>query len=398
MRVLVVMRGAPGAGKSTFINKMGWDQFKISPDEIRLMFEGPVMDSKTGRLGISQAHDRDVWKLAMEFLQQRMERGEFIVFDATNSKSQDFAKYKKLIEQYNYRAYCVDFSNVPLETCLKQNRGRLNTTTPQKYVPEDVIENIYSRMKTQPVPGYFKVLSPDEKVCREMIMENKKRDLNDYEKIVVIGDIHGCYEPLKNYFNEHPFSEKNFYIFLGDYIDRGIQNVEVLEFLSTIYDKPNVLLLEGNHEKWIKEWSRGDYDVELATGIKDKCRSSEFFNHTSKQLENFDKKTVRMICRKLAQLAYITFDGKDYFITHAGVGHLPENFVFVSTNAFIRPKDYCEPVDEWFEENHGESNLYQIHGHRNPLLIPANKYLHSINLCDEVEFGKDLRILEISKD
>lgn len=397
MKILVVMRGAPGAGKSTFIDKMGWTPYTICPDQIRLMFEGPVMDSKTGQMFISQKNDRDVWKLALDLLKKRMEHGEFIVFDATNSKSQDFTKYKKLIEQYRYRAYCVDFSDVSLETCLEQNRGRLKTSTPWKFVPENVIENIYSRMKTQPVPGYFKVIPHDEEACKK-ITENYKKDLNEYEDVVVIGDIHGCYEPVEKWFKDHPFSDKTYYIFLGDYIDRGLQNKEVLEFLEQICEKPNVVLLTGNHEKWIVEYADGLYDDELKAGVPELCRSKEFFFNTYPQIALLDRNCLRRLCKKFSQLVYFTFDGKDYIVTHGGFGHMPENLAMISADSFIRPRDYNEPIDEWFQENHGESNLWQIHGHRNPMLHEADKYSHSINLCDEVEFGKNLRILKITKD
>ena len=40
--------------------------------------------------------------------------------------------------------------------------------------------------------------------------------MSNFNKIVCFGDIHGCFEPLKNYFDENPFNDSNFYIFLGD--------------------------------------------------------------------------------------------------------------------------------------------------------------------------------------
>ena len=42
--------------------------------------------------------------------------------------------------------------------CLERNRVR----SIYKIVPEDVIENAYSRMKTQPVPGWTKNILPEE--------------------------------------------------------------------------------------------------------------------------------------------------------------------------------------------------------------------------------------------
>ena len=38
---------------------------------------------------------------------------------------------------------------------------------------------------------------------------DRKSNVNQYENIYVFGDIHGCFEPLNNFFIENPFSEKN---------------------------------------------------------------------------------------------------------------------------------------------------------------------------------------------
>ena len=36
MRHLILLRGAPGVGKSTFVEHQGLKQFTISPDEFRM--------------------------------------------------------------------------------------------------------------------------------------------------------------------------------------------------------------------------------------------------------------------------------------------------------------------------------------------------------------------------
>lgn len=398
MKILAVTRGAPGCGKSTFLKNHNLQQYALCADDIRLLYESPTMNHKDGHFGITQKNDRRVWELLFQLLEERMSRGEFCIVDATHSKSQDFAKYKKLIEKYHYRTYCIDFSDVSIETCKERNASRES----HKRVSEEVIDNIYSRMMNQETPKYFKMINHnDEEAIKNAFCEYRPTDVNNFNKIVCFGDIHGCYEPFKEYFDKHPYSDDNLYVFLGDYIDRGTGNKEVVQWLLDHYQNNNVWLLQGNHEKWLTEYANGEYDEELKSGIKNKCKSSEFFEYTAKDLASFDKKDLRELCRKFRQMAFIDFDNNKFLFSHAGIGFMPDELLKVSANEFIRSNGkYEDPIDEWWENNEGmkHPNLYQIHGHRNIEDIPMHKFEHSINLCDTVEFGGNLRILEIEKN
>ena len=83
-------------------------------------------------------------------------------------------------------------------------------------------------------------------------IEIKPIDLSKYKAVVHVGDIHGCATVLKYAITE--IDPDTFYIFCGDYIDRGIENAEVMKLLREWYKLPNVLLLEGNHERWLKKY------------------------------------------------------------------------------------------------------------------------------------------------
>ena len=108
-----------------------------------------------------------------------------------------------------------------------------------KWVPEEAIRNIYARFATQPVPSRIDVIKPNELY---KILE-KPIDLSQYKKIVFVGDIHGCYQPIQEYFTKFPYDEKTLYVFVGDYLDRGIQNEEVLQFLIRNTNKKNFLFI-----------------------------------------------------------------------------------------------------------------------------------------------------------
>ena len=63
----------------------------------------------------------------------------------------------------------------------------------------------------------------------------------------VMGDIHGCYDELVQMMKVIDFKDSDRLILVGDYIDRGRQNYEMLQFIGNCPE--NILLLRGNHEE-----------------------------------------------------------------------------------------------------------------------------------------------------
>ena len=322
--------------------------------------------------------------MIFELLEYRMSRGELTVLDATASKTKDIQQYRELAEQYRYRTYVVDFTDVPLETCLKQNKMR----SEDKWVPEEAIRNIYARFATQPVPSRIDIIKPNELY---KILE-KPIDLSQYKKIVFVGDIHGCYDTLMQYpdFKEG-LKDDTEYIFLGDYVDRGNQNAEVMKFIYSIMDKPNVCLLEGNHERWIRDYGN---DVP--------AKSREFEDKTKPQLiaGGFDQKMARMFYRKVRQMSHFTFNGIEVLACHAGIPHMNSNLAYLPTEAFVHGvgtyADYKTIAETWMGQT--KENQYLVHGHRNTESDPAQIADRVFNLEGKVEFGGQLRIVELTAD
>lgn len=414
MRTLLLLRGTPASGKDYWVDKNNLRPYTLTADDIRLQLQSPVLNID-GKLSITQKNDGVVWTELFKLLEQRMQRGEFVVVNGTHYRSELLSRYKKLIDEYRYRAYIVDFTNVPLETCLERN----NVRDEYKRVPDDVIRKMYAVFEAEK-DGVFKEISNKFKVLPhenavEILQENLLYDLNDkYSKAVIFGDIHGCYEPLKQYFEQNPVQEDTEYIFVGDYIDRGIQNKEVLDFISNHRKLPNFMFLEGNHENSLRKWCSKDY-VEFAPEADEKkiikkyvgksllnsmynqnIRSTVFKNETVPQIECIDKGELRQICRKFAQFTYFKLGDKKYLVTHGGLPCVPS--VFVSTEEMIKGVGKYEDVETLYKSWHlnTDENTYQIHGHRNIFELPIVNN-RCINLCDTPEMGKNLRIVEIDK-
>lgn len=77
--------------------------------------------------------------------------------------------------------------------------------------------------------------------------------------IVAIGDIHGCFDPLKALMRTIESYRKDVedieYIFIGDYIDRGPSTKQVLDFLIDFKAKKTFLM--GNHEHMLLVYYKG---------------------------------------------------------------------------------------------------------------------------------------------
>lgn len=56
MRILLLLRGSAGCGKSTWIEKNGLKPYTLSADDIRLLCQSPIMNVD-GTYGISQSND-----------------------------------------------------------------------------------------------------------------------------------------------------------------------------------------------------------------------------------------------------------------------------------------------------------------------------------------------------
>ncbi|MBT7767373.1 MAG: serine/threonine protein phosphatase, partial [Bdellovibrionales bacterium] len=70
--------------------------------------------------------------------------------------------------------------------------------------------------------------------------------------IFVISDIHGCDTELKLLLNKLPLEpNKSKIIFLGDYIDRGIESKQVIDTIMELQGMFDVVTLMGNHEEML---------------------------------------------------------------------------------------------------------------------------------------------------
>ena len=110
-------------------------------------------------------------------------------------------------------------------------------------------------------------------------MENIIPQKNDspYQRIFAIGDIHGCWNKLMSLWKKLNVTDKDLCIFLGDYIDRGIEGDKMLAWLFEHSNKENFIFLAGNHELMFVDAYRQDREL-----------LDKIFRGEKKQLSSWD--------------------------------------------------------------------------------------------------------------
>lgn len=220
------------------------------------------------------------------------------------------------------------------------------------------------------------------------LFEVKLSNLDEYTKVHHIGDIHGCFDTLQEFFKEG-IKKDEMYIFTGDLLERGNKNIETLEFLISIRNLPNVLFIEGNHDTYLYQYAN---DLPI--------HSRSFKENMVKMLDEsgISKKEIKKLCSKFIQYFAYEFEGKTVLVSHGGFTKFNiKEFNKLNANTLCRGiGGYKLDVDTIFNNHHAESNFYQVHGHRNNFMHPT-VIGNSLNLEGGVENNGYLRVATFKK-
>ena len=396
MRHIYLTRGASGSGKSTWIKDNGLEPFTVSSDAVRLLYHG-VEYGSDGTASIPQKYNKEVWQTVNQIIEERMKHGELIIVDAKFVRARDCADIRKLANQYRYRVSFIDFTDVDLDLCIERNASRPG----YKRVPEHTIYRDYTTFRGKQESEFIAKHTLVRGDALDSMQFLKYFDYSEYDSIVVIGDVHGCYSALRDMFitnygidiDTDPLDEKTLYIFVGDYIDRGIENAQVMEKLLSWMNLPNVHFVEGNHERWLDFWSKNEIG---------KINSDQFLKHTMPELEEagISKKEVRQFIRRLRQLDSFRFFRKHYFVCHGGISTTPLSggfpFESISTEQLIKGTGSYESVTESDEEwSERWPSTVQIHGHRSDEEHTIHPQENVYSLEGGVENGGNLYSIRI---
>lgn len=381
MRTLLLMRGAPASGKSQWIRDNNLEAYTLEADHFRMLLRSPSL----GESGwyISQEDNGPAWELLLDCLEKRMSNGDFIVLDATHTTSKAVNTYKELLNKYKYTVYYYE-PDTSLEECLARNATR----TDYKRVPEQVIHRMHKMIKTTTLPKFCRKIDSIDEINNYFTVDLTNR----YKQVRIIGDIHGCYTALQQAIT--PWDEKTLYIFCGDYLERGIENKEMMYEMMRLSTLPNTIMLEGNHERHIANFAFNT-NLDRSKRFMKEVVAPIVKDMTKKEIDSLQRE-LRLFYKSLRQCYPFSFHGKKYLVSHGGLSYVP-NMTFIATSTFINgfgayETDIAKVYDTNYEKGMCQ-DFIQIHGHRG---VPDGKY--SFCLEGEVEFGGELKYIDITAD
>ena len=220
-------------------------------------------------------------------------------------------------------------------------------------------------------------------------------------KTYVIGDIHGCFTALQAVVEAAEVRSGDRLVTLGDYIDRGPQTREVLQWLCDRYAGGNLVPLLGNHELMMRA-ARDEpksYDFWIAYGGKETLRSYGLSDDESalNQLPEAHWHFMDVDCRQW-------YETPTHIFVHAGLHPdfpLDQQYEFVLFwDRFLKPPPHHSgktmvcghtPQPEGIPVNHGhaiclDTGAYLEDGWLTCLEVETNDYWQA-NQSGDVRCG-----------
>jgi len=131
-------------------------------------------------------------------------------------------------------------------------------------------------------------------------------------RVFAIGDIHGCFNSFKKLIEQKiQLTKSDKLVLLGDYIDRGSQSKEVIDYIIELIEKDfDIVPLRGNHEQMLLDAFFDDGHIPIW-----------IFNGGNETLKSFGINSLKKLETKYLDFfgsLQFFFEFEAYLLVHAG--------------------------------------------------------------------------------
>lgn len=138
MNTIIILKGLPASGKSTFAKEYvkdnkGW--VRVNNDDLSNMLFGP---------GFIKGANSNISSVRLDLIRKLMSMGKNIIVDNTNLHSDRVTEIEDIVRAHNhsvdghkpYEVKIKDFTDVPVAECIRRNRLRGDAAVPDKVIYE----------------------------------------------------------------------------------------------------------------------------------------------------------------------------------------------------------------------------------------------------------------------
>lgn len=313
---LVVLVGPSGSGKSTFAQQHFKPTRIVSSDACRAIVADDEADQAATAAAFAVLHC---------IVEQRLRAGRITVVDATNVQAKARRPLLELAARYHRPCMAILFE-LPPQVCKERNRQRQDRVVGDFVVDRQcaqapVSESVLSHEGFDPVIILHSAEEADSfgaPAHPSALVRHDRAGSFD-----IIGDLHGCCDELLSllrimgYKVENPGSlipritapEGRTAVFVGDFVDRGPDNVRTLLIVMAMVRSGAALAVPGNHDDKLLRALQGA-PVKISNGL----------DHTLQELNAAGEEMQALVRDFLSGLpSHLVLDGGSLVVAHAGL-------------------------------------------------------------------------------
>jgi predicted kinase len=303
---LLIFRGLPASGKSTVAKGMVYDNpegiVRVNRDDLRKMLhDGKYIQGSKNNPGT----ERTVIEMEHAMVRRGLRAGLTVIDDNTNLPNRSVKALVEIAEPLGAEWQIVDFTDVPVETCVERNLRRAER------VPDGVISDLYQKFvkgKSYPLPFEYtpkpelaveKYVPNDQKPIAVIVdidgtvaLMDGKRTPHEYDKVSLdspnwpvinlvkmmrtvgheilftSGRKDSCRDDTVQWLKDYVFFDGGFRLVMRKHEDNRPDNVVKLEIFNQLYrDEFNVKLVLDDRDQVVRMWrSLGLTCLQVAEG------------------------------------------------------------------------------------------------------------------------------------
>jgi predicted kinase len=345
LHTIFMLVGATECGKSTFAKEVLIPQLKLedvsrglrtnvqylSSDGIRQEILGYEYDKYDQVMLEASSHTFQLLFERLKLVTSFPINAEFVVMDTIGLAEDYRSKVREIAQENNYNLEVILFDYRKREDYYASERSKKLISSHLNRLRKDVLPVLsresYGRIhkvraKDFYLPGEERS-NPDYQVTVQDWQEYVSTVLPQGQEYIVIGDVHECIHELQGLLRDYGYkvvegkliaTEKlkdTKIILVGDWIDKGKQTREIIEFLYE--NREYFLFVLGNHENFVYKYIKGEIkgvDPELLRTYFD---STQMLKEDAVLFGKF----AFLVEMSKPFYRYVGMQGPSFYVTHA---------------------------------------------------------------------------------